>query len=246
MITNDKLKRTSEDTVFIRSLCGGAAKNKLFIVWASKENGEEGTVREFNLDSRLLNERDAFRPNESGKDTVHECVHDVAYSAEFRSLFIATRRTCNNDKAVCVIWYESANNDEWNFRKRLKLKHKNADFIYLRVLPDRTVLCGQNKTHRVYVCRFKVGSCFNLKEKYRVKLNSPHLGFDATLKGNDRLLAAALWNDSLCLYRLDANQVWQISSISNSSKSVFRRVLFCDNALLVGRAPNSSTVNQTE
>lgn len=212
-IPQAELRPSNETYVWLRGLCGGAAAHELFFT-----DSRNDMVRSFDARPVRL---DAFRP------AVGECVNDVAYSAELHSLFVAT---CESDDSGVSVRSFRRTESKWCVCHRVQLAADGNGDVFLRVLRDGTLFCGQSVKYRVIADR-------SIQHSARLTLSHKHRGFDAQLNGNERQLAAALQDHSgaIGLFRLEAESAVQLSIVYLPGA---RLPLFCGDTLLVAVANN--------
>ena len=217
-IPPNALCRQNETNVLLRGLCGGEAE--LFLADSLRE-----VVRALDVRTGRLDARDAYTPPNG------EYVNDVAYSAESDSLFVATWHTDRSEVSVRSLARRT--DGQWSECHRMILALVGDNWrICLRVLHDGTLLCSQEDTNGIHVCR--AHSDRSLQYCARVALPAVHVGFDAQLVGNERRLAAALSVGSVALFRLDTEPVVALVPLSSVQLAGAQYALFCGDSLLVG------------
>lgn len=185
--------------VIIYGLTGGAATNELFIADANSN-----VVHSFDEQTGVL--------NAIVNVTRNEILHNVAYIAESDTLLIATCDSRRNGFFVYSLNRTNASS-QWIVRDKEKFAEERLSFgrIYLRVLSDGTVFCGESGTDGVHVCRVETDR--SIQNCERLTLTDKHSGFDVQLVGNERRLAAALRNKKVALFRLESERFVQLLSI---------------------------------
>ena len=220
-IPPDALCRPNETIKRLLGLCGGAAAQELFL--ADECNR---AVRVFDVRTGRLDERDAYTPPNV------EWVHDVAYSAESDSLFVATYH--RDGSGVVVRSLARRTDGQLSECHRMQLTREGDKKIWLRVLRDGTLLCSQWRTDGIHVCRAR--SDRSLQHCARVALQKEQWGFDAQLVGNERRLAVAFLDGSVTLFRIDTAPAALVQLSPVITLAGARRALFCGDSLLVGVA----------
>lgn len=201
--------------MWLYGLCGGGSAHELFIA------GGEPSVRAYDVRTGRL-APDAFRAPDEEK------VNDVAFCVESDTLFVATFL---RDLSGLIVRSLSRNNTEgeWTAAHRMQLPLESQQNIYLRVLRDGTLLCGQSGTDGIHMCRLLPDR--SMQYCARVRLPKKHVGYDVQLVGDEKRLAAALQESVVALFRVDSElavKLWSLSLPGASSP------MFCGNSLLVG------------
>ena len=217
-IPPDALHRSNETNLWLVALCGGAAAHELFLI------DRFNAVCAFDVRTGRLNALDVYTPPNG------ELVSDVAYSAESDSLFVATYY----DSGVIVRSLARRTDGQWSECHRMQLAPDGDNSrICLRVLRDGTLLCSQQYTDGIHVCR--AHSDRSLQHCARVALPARHRGFDAQLAGNERRLAVALSDGSdrsVALFRVDTEPA-ALVQLSRVMLAGATDALFCGDSLLV-------------
>ena len=214
-IPPDALHRPNETSLYLFGLCGGAAAH-----WLNR------VVRAFDVRTGRLDARDAYTPPNG------EHVHDVEYSAESDSLFVATYHT----DGVIVRSLARRTDGQWSECHLMQVAPEGDKWIHLRVLRDGTLFWSQCDTDAIHVCR---ANCRGI-QCARVALPATHRGFDAQLAGNERRLAAALSDGSVALFRVDTEPA-ALVQLSRVMLAGANFPLFCGDSLLVVVATDSDT-----
>ena len=213
----------------IVGLSGGAAAHELFIA-----DFANNVVRAFNLRT----ERFVAPAVYTGSAESFELVQDVAYSAEWRTLYVAT---LNYKQPNITVHSFTRTATGWRMFDQKQLTSDGFNGVLLRVLRDGSVFVEQLESAIIHLCRVQVdrsiGNCIQLT------LPEAHTGFDVRLTDKGILLAAALQSGFLSFYRLDAGRAFRLRS--KSSLPGARSPLFCGDTLLVGAASDESDMSFT-
>ena len=227
-IPKTRLRRSNE----IVGLSGGASAHELFIADIANN-----VVRAFNLKDDRLVVPTVYR----GSAARGEFVHDVAYIAEWRTLYVATLNLKRAKVKVHAIARTATG--WWREFYRLQFASDGNGGVSLRVLRDGSIFIGQLDSAKVLMCRVQTDR--KIKNCTKLTLLEVHRGFDVLLADNELRLAVALQSGSVSLYRVYAERR-SLMFRSIATLPGARSPLFCGDTLLVREASNKTYATSNE
>lgn len=174
-------------------MTGGATAHELILV-----DYNQHAVRSFDLRTSRLDERDVYYRAKGDDDLC-----DVAYSAEWDTLLVASRNCSGESCWYTVRAFVSANASSklsWSFQYRRRISNstkRNSSRVYLRILRNY-FLIGWSHRYSVFKCPIHLPTA-----KCVVwQLPSRHYGFEVQVVDNETRLAAVHANGTVALYRV--------------------------------------------
>ena len=246
----------------LTGLAGGQSARELFVA-----DSENRVVRSINISaaSKDLELHQVYRLPKG------ENLKDIAYSSQSDTLLVVSSAPHTHHFTLRSLTRPTGNFD-WIQRYSIDIKSRALDNrCTLRTLSDGRLVFGvwgailepagstsrsQLPTQTVAVSchkENKLGDVLKvltldesrkIQEKYCAELPAPHSGFDAKLTGNkdEILVAAALWFDTVALYRVVEERVDRLASVTYEYAQM---PLFYRENLLLCRWPDSTSDTAT-